>query len=86
MRNQPPVVLLLMRKESSVYYSIERLFESLIPSLSKHFEVRVVRVPCHSSGLLRCVRNLIFTARLRADVIHVTGDIDYCALGISHHP
>ena len=83
MRNQPPVVLLLMRKESSVYYSIERLFESLIPSLSKHFEVRVVRVPCNSSGLLRCVRNLIFTARLRADVIHVTGDIYYCALGIS---
>ena len=41
-----------------------------------------MRVPCQSSGLFRCVRNLIFTARLRADVIHVTGDIYYCAMAI----
>jgi glycosyltransferase involved in cell wall biosynthesis len=77
-----PSVVLLMRKESSGYHSIERLFENLEPFLSKRFEVRVVQVPCHSSGLLRCVRNLIFTARLHADVIHVTGDIYYCALAI----
>ena len=81
MSNQP-VVLLLMRKQSSDYYSIERLFESLLPPLSKHFEIRVVRVPCHSRGPFRCARNLIFTARLRADVFHVTGDIYYCALAI----
>jgi glycosyltransferase involved in cell wall biosynthesis len=71
-----------MRKESSAYYSIERLFENLVPLLSKSFEVRVVRVPCHSRGLVRCVRNLVFTARLRADVIHVTGDVYYCSLAI----
>jgi glycosyltransferase involved in cell wall biosynthesis len=79
---QPSVVILLLRKESPGYYSIERLFENLTPFLSKRFEIRVVRVPCHSRGPLRCVRNLIFTARLRADVVHVTGDIHYCALAI----
>lgn len=83
MTSQPtPIILLLMRKESSRYYSIERLFENLVPFLSKRYEIRIVRVPCHSSGILRCARNLIFTARLRADVIHVTGDIYYCALAI----
>jgi glycosyltransferase involved in cell wall biosynthesis len=79
---QPPVILLLMRTEAPAYYSIERLFEALVPSLSTSFEVRVVRVPCQSRGILRCARNLIFTARQRADIIHVTGDIHYCALAI----
>jgi glycosyltransferase involved in cell wall biosynthesis len=78
---QPPIIILLMRKKSSGH-SIERLFESLTPFISRRFEVRTVQVPCDSRGILRCVRNLIFTARLRGDVIHVTGDIHYCTLAI----
>jgi glycosyltransferase involved in cell wall biosynthesis len=77
-----PRVILLMRSPWPGYYSIERLFESLEPFLAERFAVRIVRVPCPSQGLLSCVRNLIFTARLRADVIHVTGDIHYCALAV----
>ena len=79
---RPPVVLLLMRAESPAYHSIERLFETLAPRLAGNFEVRVVRMPCRSRGILRCARNLIFTARQRADIIHVTGDIHYCAMAI----
>ena len=82
MTAQPPVVLLLMRAEAPTYHSIERLFETLVPPLSTNFEIRIVRVPSQSRGILRCVRNLIFTARQRADIIHVTGDIHYCALAI----
>ena len=82
MTAKPPVVLLLIRAESPVYHSIERLFETLAPLLSTNFEVRVVRVPCQSRGILRCAHNLIFTARQRADIIHVTGDIYYCTLAI----
>lgn len=82
MKAKPPVVLLLMRAESPACYSIERLFETLVPLLSGNFDVRVVRVPCQSRGMLRCARNLIFTTRQRADIIHVTGDIHYCALAI----
>ena len=79
---KPPVVLLLMRAESPTGHSIERVFETLAPLLSGNFEVRVVRVPCQSRGILRCARNLMFTARQRADIIHVTGDIHYCALAV----
>ena len=82
MTSRPPVVLLLMRAESPVYYSVERLFETLVPHLAGNFEVRIVRMPCQSRGILRCARNLIFTARQRADIIHVTGDIHYCAMAI----
>lgn len=78
-----PVVMLLMRHELPGYYSIERLFGTLVPFLSENFEIRIVRVPCPSSGAWRCLRNMLFTARLRADVIHVTGDIQYCALAVS---
>jgi glycosyltransferase involved in cell wall biosynthesis len=80
--NQLPRVVLLMRKEHPGYYSIERLFHALLPAQSEHFDVKIVNVPCHGAGLLQCVRNLLFTARLRADIIHVTGDIHYCALAI----
>lgn len=82
MVKRAPVVVFLMRKESPVYYSIERLFESIKPFLAERFEVRIVHVPCHSRGLLRCLRNLLFTARVRADIIHVTGDIYYCSLAV----
>lgn len=77
-----PRLILLMRREHPGYHSIERLFEWIEPHLSERFAVRIVRVPCQSSGLLGCVRNLVFTARQRADVIHVTGDVQYCALAV----
>ena len=71
-----------MRAESPGYHSIERLFESLASRLTGNFEVRMAQMPCQSRGILRCTRNLIFTARQRADIIHVTGDIYYCAIAI----
>ena len=80
--NKNPTVVLLMHKERPGYYSIERLFESLLPQLSKYCQIRVERVPCHGRTVIELFRNLIFTRRLRADVIHVTGDVYYCTLGI----
>src|ERR1019366_5480149 len=77
-----PTVILLMRKKRTNYYSVERLFENLVPPLSRQFDVRVVHVPCFGNTPVAFIRNLIFTARLRADVMHVTGDIQYCALAI----
>lgn len=82
MTTDKPAILLLMRKESPGYHSIECLFKGLEPFFSESFEVRIVQVPCQSNGILRCARNLAFTARQRADVIHVTGDIYYCALAV----
>ncbi len=82
MTKRSPEIILLMRAGVPGGYSIERLFGSLSPALAERFRVRIVHVPCLSRGVIRCIRNLIFTARLRADVIHVTGDIHYCALAV----
>jgi glycosyltransferase involved in cell wall biosynthesis len=80
--SRSPEIILLMRAGAPGCYSIERLFGNLAPALAERFNVRVVHVPYPSMGAIRCIRNLIFTARLRADVIHVTGDIHYCALAV----
>lgn len=79
--SQRPTVILLMRMKTD-RYSIERLFESLLPDLANKFDIRIERVPSHGRNLLGFIRNLTFTSRLRADVIHVTGDIYYCALAV----
>ena len=82
MTAERPAVILLMRPAWPGYFSIEQLFESLEPHLAAAFDVRIVRVPAQGAGLAAIARNLIFTARLRADVIHVTGDVHYCALAV----
>lgn len=73
-----------MRKETN-RYSMERLFDSLAPHLAVQFDVKIVRVPSEGRSAIGFIQNLVFTSRLRADVIHVTGDIYYCALAIPRH-
>lgn len=73
-----------MRKKSTGH-SIENLFEGLAPIMAEQCDIRIVRVPCQGAALLEVARNLLFTARQQADVIHVTGDIYYCALAVRRH-
>jgi glycosyltransferase involved in cell wall biosynthesis len=61
---------------------MERVFEDICSSLPDDIDAMIVRLPFASRGLLPRLRNLLFTARLRADLIHVTGDVHYCALAI----
>ena len=60
-------------------HSVERILANLAP----HFDtdVAVVEVPYESRGILPRIRNVLFVARLPHAVIHVMGDIQYCAIG-----
>lgn len=71
-----------MRAERAGRFSVERVFMELVPAFEAHPEVavEVLRVPCSSASPLAVLRNLWFTFRVRADAIHVCGDIQYCAL------
>jgi glycosyltransferase involved in cell wall biosynthesis len=80
--NLKPTVILLMRKSRPSGHSIERLFNNLEPHLSQSCNVSMIEVPYFGTTPFGFIRNLIFTRRLKADVIHVTGDIYYCALAI----
>lgn len=63
-------------------YSLERVFDDVCEALPDDIDASIVHLPFDSRGLAPRLRNLAFTARLRADVIHVTGDVQYCALAV----
>ena len=75
-------VTLLMRRPLPGQFSVERVFRDVADALPKDIEASLVEVPHPSRGLIPRLRNILFTARLRADVVHITGDIQYCALGV----
>lgn len=76
----PTRVVLVMRRGGPGQFSVERVFRDVTEALPRDVEASLVEVPCSSRGVLPRLRNMLFTARLRADVVHVTGDIQYCLL------
>ncbi|MCC5841394.1 MAG: glycosyltransferase family 4 protein [Opitutales bacterium] len=72
-------VIQLMRKPQTGYHSFERLFSDIRKAMPAGVSVRLVHSPFHSRGLFRRLLNCIHAATLRADVIHITGDIHYLA-------
>lgn len=65
------------RKPLEGYYSFERVFAHLRTALPSDIKVEVVYAWCHSRGLLGRILNCVQAFFLRADVVHVTGDIHY---------
>lgn len=79
---QPLKVIHLTRKPQAGFHSFERLFRDIRQALPPEIEVRVVYSWCHSRGLFPRLLNLLQALFLRGDVIHITGDIHYLALGL----
>lgn len=75
-----PRVILLMRHRAPGQFSVETVFSSVVEHLPEDIDARTVVLPRPSQGVFNRLCNIVFTARLRADVIHVTGDVTYCAL------
>ncbi|HUP70147.1 MAG TPA: glycosyltransferase family 1 protein [Acidimicrobiales bacterium] len=71
-----------MRATAIGRYSLERVFADVHIALPGDINATIVRLPFESRGLIPRLRNLAFTARLRADVVHVGGDVHYCVLAI----
>lgn len=66
-----------MRKPLEGYYSYERLFSDIRDAMPEEVEVSVVYSWFHSRGVVRRLMNCIQALFIRADVVHVTGDIHY---------
>ncbi|MGJ8652847.1 MAG: glycosyltransferase family 4 protein [Opitutaceae bacterium] len=66
-----------MRKPLEGYVSYERLFTDIRNALPKDIEVELVHSWFHSRGIFGRLLNCIQAFFLKADVIHVTGDIHY---------
>lgn len=78
----PLRVTLVLRRWAPGQYGVERLFREVSDAMPPDIEATLVEVPFPSRGVVPRLRNMLFTARLQADVVHVTGDIQYCALAV----
>jgi glycosyltransferase involved in cell wall biosynthesis len=72
----------LLFRQPGRFFSIERIFQQLIPEISRQMEVSRWEAPSSAfkpAGLLANIRS---AKKCRADVFHITGDIHYIVLGL----
>ena len=72
-------VNLIFRKPNALYFSIEKVFESLLPAFPPDIQVQKRFVKSERANLKAVMQNLR-SAEWDADVFHITGDIHYMAL------
>jgi glycosyltransferase involved in cell wall biosynthesis len=73
-------VVHLQRRSFPGQFSIERVFAEVRRHLPPRFQVEVVITSGRNQGVLSRVATVMEARRLKADVVHVTGDINYAAL------
>jgi glycosyltransferase involved in cell wall biosynthesis len=78
-----PSIAHFQRKPFENQFSMECLFENLRNSMRElGHDVVALEAPYHSKGFWRRVANMVWAARHRRDVNHITGDVHYLALGL----
>lgn len=70
-------VCLIFRKPNVGNYSIEGLFTNLFSEVSAPYIVERVVLPYHSKGIRRRILNILWLRKIKADVYHITGDVNY---------
>jgi glycosyltransferase involved in cell wall biosynthesis len=80
---QLPSIAHFQRKPFENQFSMECLFENLRNSMRElGHDVLPLEAPYHSEGVWRRIANIVWAARHRRDVNHITGDVHYLALGL----
>ena len=77
-----PLVQLIFRKTNPLFFSIEKVFASLMDGFQKKVSIEEQYVPYYSSSIRDILRNMRFAGKTRADIYHVTGDIHYAVLAL----
>jgi glycosyltransferase involved in cell wall biosynthesis len=75
-------ICLIFRKKDPVFFSIEKVFATVIPFFKRKLQVQEVAVPFYTNGIKSVFKNIQFVKQYRADVFHVTGDTHYLTLGL----
>lgn len=81
MRN-PMKITLLTRRPLPGQHSVERINSVLAGPLAEMAETSLQKLPFHSRRIIPRVRNVLHCLRLKGDVVHIVGDVTYCALGV----
>ena len=77
-----PLVQLIFRKTNPIFFSIEKVFASLLGGLQKGISVEAQYMPFYNSSISNMARNMAFARKSRADIFHVTGDVHYIVLAL----
>ena len=73
---------LFYRKRNSGNFSIEQIFSGLELFFHKDFRVNRIELPNYSSGIWNRLCNIFLANKNQAQVNHITGDVNYLALGL----
>jgi glycosyltransferase involved in cell wall biosynthesis len=76
-------VVLFFRKRNENFFSIENVFNTLFPDLSKLNNIEIFELPFFNSNILNLLKNIIFAKKHSGCINHITGDVHYIALGLS---
>ncbi len=69
------------RKPSDKFHSIEELFNNFQSELPENCNFKNVYLPYHT-GLIGRLKNIFFAKKHKNQINHITGDINYIALGL----
>jgi glycosyltransferase involved in cell wall biosynthesis len=72
----------IFRKPNSAYFSIEKVFSLIEAHLPKELAVSKVYMPRHRLTFCTLFKNLSVARKLKADILHITGDVHYVVLGL----
>jgi glycosyltransferase involved in cell wall biosynthesis len=75
-------VCLIFRKKDPVFFSIEKVFATVIPFFRNKLQIHEIAVPFYTNSIVAVFRNIQFVKKQQADVYHVTGDTHYLTLGL----
>jgi glycosyltransferase involved in cell wall biosynthesis len=73
-------VVQLQRRSFPGQFSMERVFAEVRRHLPDRFDVEVVVTSGRNQGVVPRLKTMLEARRIEADVVHVTGDINYAAI------
>lgn len=79
MKNKILEIAYIFRKPFNFHISIENIFSKIKENLPIEIESKNWIAPYYSKGLLSRLGNLFLVSRLKGDIYHITGDVNYLA-------
>lgn len=67
-------------RNSSRFFSIERVFNTIIETISTNCFVQRFIVPYGDVSPVSLLKNMFFVSKNKSEINHITGDIHYCTL------
>ena len=75
-------VTFFFRKPQNQYFSIEKVFEEVIPNLSPNVHSTIYRLKTGTQGFLGRLKALVEAWNNKDEINHITGDITFIALAL----